>query len=77
MGVNTNEVLKSGIYYGYIGSIKEIVSQIQNNFSDTKFKIYLTGGLSPIFIQDLNFIDGVYPDLTSEGLNEIWHLNNK
>lgn len=77
MGVNTNEVLKSGIYYGYIGSIKEIVSQIQSNFSDTKFKIYLTGGLSPIFIQDLNFIDGVYPDLTSEGLNEIWHLNNK
>lgn len=77
MGTNTNEVLKSGIYYGYIGLIKEIISQIQNNFKDTKFKVYLTGGLSKIFIQDLNFIDGVYPDLTSEGLNEVWNLNNK
>lgn len=75
MGKNTIELMKSGIYYGYIGAIKEIIYQIQNTFSDTKFKICLTGGLLPIYVQDLKFIDKTCPDLTSRGLNEVWYMN--
>lgn len=77
MGNNTLDVLKSGIYYGYVGTIKEIVLRIKDSFKDIEFKVYVTGGLSSVFVQDLDFIDGVFPDLTCEGLNEIWNLNKK
>lgn len=77
LGNNTVSVIQSGIYYGYIGTVKEIISQIKKSFKNIKFKVYLTGGLSPIFIQDLNFIDGIFPDITSEGLNEVWKMNSK
>lgn len=75
LGSNTTEVMQSGVYYGYIGAIKEIISQIQKNFSNIKFKIYLTGGLSPVFLEDLKFIDAIYPNLTSEGILEVWNIN--
>ncbi len=77
MPTNTLDSLQAGLYYGTIGTIKEIISHIKDTYKDTEFKIYLTGGLSPKFIQDLDFIDGVCPDLTSEGLNEVWNINNK
>ena len=77
IGNNTKEALMSGLYYGMIGTIKEIVANIKETYNDINFKIYLTGWLSQKFIQDLDFVDGVCSDLTSEGLNEVWNLNNK
>ena len=77
LGNTTIDMMKSGIYYGYIGAIKEIISQIKNTFPDIQFKIFLTGGVSKVFVHDLQFVDAVLPDLTSVGLNEIWKINKK
>lgn len=75
LGINTKVLMQSGLYYGYIGTIKEIVHQIKNEYKDINFKICITGGLSIIFVHDLKFIDGYFPDLTAEGLNEVWYIN--
>lgn len=73
----TKDLMQSGLFYGYIGMIKEIVAKIKEEYKDTKFKICITGGLSVIFVHDLKFIDDYFPNLTAEGLNEVWYLNNK
>ena len=69
LGTDTKVLMQSGLYYGYIGTIKEIVQQIKNEYKDVNFKICITGGLSVVFVHDLKFIDGYFPDLTAEGLN--------
>lgn len=76
IGTNTKVLMQSGLYYGYIGTIKEIVQQIKNEYKYVNFKICITGGLSVVFVHDLKFIDEYCPDLTAEGLNEVWYLNN-
>jgi len=75
VGNNTADALKSGIYYGYLGLLKEIISKIKETYKDYNLKFYLTGGLSKIFLPDLPFVDGIFPDLTCEGLNEVWKMN--
>ncbi|HSQ97254.1 MAG TPA: type III pantothenate kinase [Rickettsiales bacterium] len=75
LGTNTEVLMQSGLYYGYIGLIKEIVEQIKREYKNINFKIYITGGLSVVFIHDLKFVDGFCPNLTSEGLNEVWYIN--
>ena len=77
IGNTTKDLVQTGLFYGYIGIIREIVSKIQEQYKDTKFKICITGGLSVVFVHDLKFIDDYFPNLTLEGLNEVWYLNNK
>lgn len=76
LGKNTSDAIKSGVYYGYIGMIKEIISNIKEEFKDINLKFYITGGLSVVFLRDLDVIDGIAPDLTCEGLQEVWYMNN-
>lgn len=77
IGNTTKDLMQSGLFYGYIGMIKEIVAKIKEEYKNTKFKICITGGLSIVFVHDLKFIDDYFPHLTAEGLNEVWYLNNK
>lgn len=77
VGKNTEDVMRSGVYYGYIGLVKEIISRIKGQFCDIDFRVYLTGGLSSVFVEDLDFIDGICPNLTIEGINAAWYLNNE
>lgn len=76
MGTNTSNALQSGIYYGYLGLLKEIIFKIKESYKENDLKFYLTGGLSKVFLPDLEFVDGIFPDLTCEGLKETWDLNN-
>lgn len=77
IGTNTEDAIKSGTYYGYLGAIKEIVGNIKEKYSNVEFKIILTGGKSSVFLYDLKFVDIVVPDLTAQGLYEIWKLNKE
>lgn len=77
IGNTTKDLMQSGLFYGYIGMIKEIIAKIKEEYKNTKFKICITGGLSVVFVHDLKFIDDYFPYLTAEGLNEVWYLNNK
>lgn len=75
VGFDTVDAIKSGTYYGYLGAVKEIINTIKEKYSDVDFKIILTGGKSSVFLYDLKFVDVVMPELTLQGLYEIWKMN--
>lgn len=73
-GKTTEEAMLSGIYYGYIGIIKEIVNNILEE-TGVEMKIILTGGYSALFIDKLQFITKVDENLTFEGIKLIYERN--
>ncbi|MDD5687172.1 MAG: type III pantothenate kinase [Elusimicrobia bacterium] len=83
IGKNTEEAILSGIFYGHIGLIKEVVERIKGDFSNSKkLKIILTGGYSNFISKYFsktsweNFI--VDEDLTLQGLKIVFeNLQNK
>ncbi|MDR3111956.1 MAG: type III pantothenate kinase [Elusimicrobiota bacterium] len=75
IGSKTVECMQSGIYFGYIGTIKEIIARIKK---ETTVKwIIATGGLSSLVTSEVEEIKAVLPDLTLEGIRIIWEKNNK
>ena len=70
IGKNTVHSIQSGIMYGYIGLVKEMVSKIKTELSG-KTKVIATGGLSKF----ANPLDGVFndiiPTLTLDGMLKI------
>ena len=75
IGQTTEEAVRSGVYYGYIGILKEIVNSIKNELKNQDLKVIMTGGYSNIFIDKLNFITKVIPDLTVNGIYKIYKFN--
>lgn len=65
IGKNTEAAIASGLYWGHLGAIKEIVQRMKNNLKgDTK--LYLTGGAAPCVREFLP--DGQHePDLSLIG----------
>lgn len=74
IGKTTEEAMLSGIYYGYIGIIKEIIENILNETKED-MKIILTGGYTNTLINKLNFIDYVDEDITFKGIKMIYEYN--
>lgn len=71
LGKNTREAMQSGIFWGYIGLVNEIVERLktENSFSPV---VIATGGLAPLFAENTKIIEKVEPELTVLGLNEIY-----
>ncbi len=74
-GRSTVENIQSGLYFGTIGMLKELISR----FTDESFKgkkplIIGTGGFSSLFA-DANIFDYVYPNLVLEGIYKALELN--
>jgi len=70
---NTLNCMIAGIYFGYIGLLKEITKEIQKQHG--KMTVCLTGGTSKHFVKKLDFVDTNAPYLTAEGLKLTWELN--
>jgi type III pantothenate kinase len=70
IGSSTIECIQSGLYYGYIGLIKELIIQTKK---ETKIKrILATGGLAQAIADDLKEIDIFCPNLTLQGIKIVW-----
>ncbi len=68
LGKTTIESIQSGLYYGHLGTIREICGRItQECFKDEKPLIVGTGGFSSLFDKDKIF-DEVVPDLVLKGM---------
>lgn len=68
LGRSTIESLQSGLYYGHIGTIKEISERISKEaFDGDKPFIIGTGGFSNLFEKEKVF-DVIVPDLVLKGL---------
>lgn len=75
IGKTTSEAINGGIFWGYVGLIKNIIIKIERELN-CKMEVCLTGGISNIFVHHLPFINNVDLDLTINGLIEIWKYNN-
>lgn len=75
IGKTTIECLQSGLYFGYVGLIKEIIKRIKKEMRVNK--IIATGGLSDLMIPEIKDINVNAPDLTLEGIRIIWEKSHK
>lgn len=75
VGNTTIEAMQSGIFYGYVGQVDEVVTRMKNQASSTP-TVIATGGLASLFEEESKTITKVDPFLTLKGLYEIY-LRNK
>ncbi|MBJ80440.1 MAG: pantothenate kinase [Myxococcales bacterium] len=68
IGQDTISCIQSGIYFGNLGMVKEVLSQIQNEaFSDTEPFVVATGGFAYLF-KESNLFDKIEADLVLHGI---------
>jgi type III pantothenate kinase len=74
IGRSTIESMRSGIYHGTVGQVRELLAQVLKELGG-KPKVVATGGLSRwLPLKELG-IHAMAPDLTLEGLCRIWARN--
>lgn len=67
LGLSTVESLQSGLYYGHLGAMREIITRITNeSFKGEKPFVIGTGGFSSLFEKEKIF-DAIVPDLVLKG----------
>lgn len=74
---NTVSAIQSGIYYGYVGLVDKIVSQMVKSLKWRKgnYKVVATGGLSQLIINESYHEIIIDKTLTLEGLRIIYERN--
>lgn len=76
IGTNTVACMQSGIFWGYVGLIKEISQQIMQEHGK-RMKVIGTGGLAPLFHAHTPVFDHFEDNLTMHGLRIIYEFNEK
>ncbi len=74
IGTNTIDAIQSGIVFGYVGLIENIVARIQQELKE-KAKVVATGGYAELMAKETTVIEVVNPDLTLIGLRLIYNMN--
>lgn len=75
IGTNTVACIQSGVFWGYVGLVREICARIKAE-RDRSMTTVATGGLAPLFQQNVELFDHLEEDLTMHGLTVI-HAYNK
>ncbi len=74
IGRNTVAAMQSGLVFGYVGLIRELVNRLKEELGG-KPKVIATGGMAEVVSEWVKEIDIVNPRLTLEGLRIIYQLN--
>lgn len=74
IGSNTVSAMQSGVYFGYIGLVEELVRRIQADLGQ-KARVVATGGYASLIAEGSRIFDIVRPDLTLQGLRFIYQMN--
>ena len=74
IGKGTISAMQSGVYWGYIGLIEGLIRRIQDEYG-SRMTVISTGGLAPLFTEATQVIEHLDPDLTLDGLVEIYRRN--
>ncbi|PZX17622.1 type III pantothenate kinase [Palleronia aestuarii] len=74
VGTNTVNAMQSGVFWGYIGLVSEIVRRIKDECG-RPMKVISTGGLAPLFQQGDTLFDVFEDNLTMHGLTVIHRFN--
>jgi type III pantothenate kinase len=76
IGSNTIEAMRSGVYFGAVGQIKEIILRVKKELGKGA-KVIATGGYAHWIPAKEVGIQQIVPDLTLEGLRLIYERNSK
>ncbi|MCL6283959.1 type III pantothenate kinase [Ruegeria sp. 2012CJ41-6] len=76
IGTNTVECIQSGVFWGYVGLVREVCERIRGEYG-APMKIVGTGGLAPLFQQSAQLFDIFEDDLTMHGLTVIHRYNKE
>ncbi len=74
VGTNTVACMQSGVFWGYIGLVREICARIKAE-RGVPMQVISTGGLAPLFQQAVALFDAYEDDLTMHGLTVIHRYN--
>jgi type III pantothenate kinase len=74
IGTNTVACMQSGVFWGYIGLVREICARIKGE-RGVPMRVISTGGLAPLFQQAETLFDAFEDDLTMHGLTVIHQYN--
>ena len=74
IGKNTVSCMQSGVFWGYIGLVKEICRKIKEEKRET-MKVIATGGLAPLLQSTEALFENVDENLTMHGLRLIFDYN--
>lgn len=76
VGTNTVTCMQSGVFWGYVGLVREICARIKAE-RERPMRIISTGGLAPLFQQTEALFDAYEDDLTMHGLTVIHQYNKE
>lgn len=76
VGNNTVHAMQSGIFYGYVGQVDEIVRRMKEQ-AKKRPTVVATGGLAPLIGQESRTIEIIDPFLTLKGLKIIYEKNKE
>jgi type III pantothenate kinase len=75
IGKSTVAAMQSGIFFGTIGMVNELVTRIKAEMGYAGIKVIATGGLARAVATEVAAIDFVDPDITLQGLRIIYERN--
>ena len=73
IGKSTEEAMLVGAVHGYRGLVRELIKQLKNELRVAKLPVVATGGYAKLIAARLPEIGAVEPDLTLEGLRQVWY----
>lgn len=67
IGRNTVEALRSGVYWGHVGAVRELISQLSARSPVPDVRVLVTGGAGELLARELK-LSNYHRDLTLQGL---------